>query len=346
MVAEHKEWKMLQDGDIEKFFKGKLSIPEFDDQVADSARRLQNQLTKPIGSLGKLEDLAIWMAGWQKKIKPTIRNPYCLIFAGNHGIAIKGVSAYPSEVTAQMVENFRCGGAAINQLCKLADINLSVIPVDLEKPTRDFSEQKAMDEKEVFSAIQLGFDSVPEKCDLLVLGEIGISNTSSATAISCVIFDKSAKAMTGFGTGLTKEQVSNKINIIESALKLHGKKFTDTISLLSCYGGRELSALAGAVISARIRSIPVLLDGFTCTVAASTLLFRNKRILDHCLISHLSTEPGHAKILDILNKEPILDLKLRLGEGSGAATASLILKAAIATHNGMATFTDAKVSKN
>ncbi len=337
---------MLRDGNIKKFFKGKIRVSKFDAKIAESARALQNQLTKPIGSLGKLEDLAIWMAGWQKKIRPTIQNPYCLIFAGNHGIAIKGVSAYPPEVTVQMVENFRRGGAAINQLCKLADIKLSVIPIDLDKPTRDFSEEKAMNENEVISAMQLGFDSVPQRCDLLVLGEMGISNTSSATAISCALFDESVTAMTGSGTGLTEEQVSNKINIINIALKLHGKKFTDTVDLLSCYGGRELSAIAGAIIAARDKSIPVLLDGFTCTVAASTLLLIDKRFLDHCLISHLSTEPGHAKILDILQKEPILDLKLRLGEASGAATAALILKAAVATHNGMATFADAKVSQN
>ena len=337
---------MLRGGEIKKFFNGKIAVPEFDAQIAESARDLQNQLTKPIGSLGKLEDLAIWMAGWQRKKRPTIQNPYCLIFAGNHGIAIKGVSAYPSEVTAQMVENFRCGGAAINQLCKLADIKLSVVPIELEKPTRDFSEQKAMDENEVLSAMQLGFDSVPQQCDLLVLGEMGISNTSSATAISCALFGESVTAMTGCGTGLTEPQVSNKINIIDIALKLHGKKFTDTVELLSCYGGRELSAIAGAVVAARVRSIPVLLDGFTCTAAASTLLLFDNRMLSHCLISHLSTEPGHAKIIDILKKEPILDLKLRLGEASGAATAALILKAAIATHNGMATFADAKVSQN
>ncbi len=336
---------MLKDGDIQNFFKGNLNIPEFDNLIASKARSLQNQLTKPIGSLGKLEDMAIWMAGWQKKLRPTIENPHCLIFAGNHGIALKGVSAYPPEVTSQMVDNFKSGGAAINQLCKLANIPLAVIPIDLENPTKDFSEQKAMDEKEVITAMQLGYDSVPPQCDLLVLGEMGISNTSSATAISCVIFDESINVMTGPGTGLSKEQVSSKINVIEGALKLHGNQFTSTMNVLSCYGGREISAIAGAVISARLKSIPILLDGFTCTAAASTLLLFHTSMLDHCLISHLSTEPGHAKILDNLQKEPILDLKLRLGEGSGAATAALILKAAVATHNGMVTFADAKVTQ-
>ena len=178
-----------------------------------------------------------------------------------------------------------------------------------------------------------------------ILGEMGISNTSSATAISCAIFDEDVEKMTGIGTGLNNNQVLKKIEIIKSAIRLHGKKFSDTISILSCYGGRELSAIVGSIISARLKSIPVLLDGFICTAAASTLILFHKLILDHCLISHLSSEPGHSKILNKLKKEPILDLKLRLGEGSGAAVATLILKAALATHNGMATFTDAKISR-
>jgi len=335
----------MKDNEIENFFEGKFEIPQFDSLTANMARKLQNQLTKPVGSLGKLEDLAIWMAGWQSKIKPKIDNAQCLIFAGNHGISRRGVSAYPPEVTFQMVENFKKGGAAINQLCNLADIKLKVIPLDLKTPTRDFSENLAMDKKEVISAMQIGFQSVPIDCDLLILGEMGISNTSSATAISCAIFDEDVEKMTGIGTGLNNNQVLKKIEIIKSAIKLHGKKFSDTISILSCYGGRELSAIVGSVISARLKSIPVLLDGFICTAAASTLILFHKLILDHCLISHLSSEPGHSKILNKLKKEPILDLKLRLGEGSGAAVATLILKAALATHNGMATFTDAKISR-
>ena len=330
--------------EIEKFFRGNIEIPSYDHLTANKAMHRQDELTKPIGSLGKLEEFAIWMAGWQKKLKPTMKNPYCLVFAGNHGISNRGVSAYPSEVTYQMVENFKKGGAAINQLCDLANIKLSVIPIDLDKPTRDFSEVKAMEKKEVFSAMQLGFDSVPSHCDLLVLGEMGISNTTSASAISCALFNEPVAHMTGIGTGLNKKQLSKKIEIIKSALKLHGKNFKDPISILSCYGGREIAAIAGSVISARLKSIPVLLDGFICTAAASSLILFDKMLLDHCRISHLSSEQGHAIVLRNLKMEPILDLNLRLGEGSGAAIASLILRAALATHNGMSTFTDAKVT--
>ncbi len=331
--------------EIERFFYGNVTIPQFDHITANKAIDLQKQLTKPVGSLGKLEEIAIWMAGWQKKIKPTIKNPYCLIFAGNHGISNKGVSAYPSEVTSQMVENFKKGGAAINQLCKLAKIKLMVIPIDLDKPTMDFSECKAMSEDEVLSFMQLGFDSIPSSCDLLVLGEMGISNTTSATSISCALFNEPVDLMTGIGTGIDKIQLANKIKIIDKALRLHGKKFKDPVSILSCYGGKEIAAIAGSVISARMKSIPVLLDGFITTAAASTLIRFKEDILDHCLVSHLSAEPGHVRILNNLKKEPILDLNLRLGEGSGAAIASLILKAALTTHNGMSTFDNAKVSK-
>ena len=330
---------------IVAFLEGKVDISRFDQSYAEKARDRQNELTKPRGSLGKLEEFAIWMAGWQRKVKPTMRNAKCLIFAGNHGIASKGVSAYPSEVTAQMVENFRFGGAAINQLCKLADIELSVIPIDLDKPTRDFSEEPAMDEEETLNAMQIGFESVPKGCDLLVLGEMGISNTTSATAISCALFDEPVDDWTGVGTGLNSKERLNKISVIKAAIELHGKKFDKVESILGSFGGREMAAIAGSVIAARVMGIPVMLDGFICTAAAATLTLFDEEILDHCLISHLSTEPGHSGILSHLGKEPILDLKLRLGEGSGAAVASLIMKSALVTHNGMSTFTEAGVSE-
>ena len=329
---------------IEDFFNGLIKIPKFDHLKASKAKELQNELLKPKGSLGKLEEYAIWMAGWQKKINPSIENAHCLIFAGNHGVARKGVSAFPSEVTEQMVENFKKGGAAINQLCELAGLKLNVIPLDLDEPTKDFSENFAMDKEEVISAMQTGFDSVPYNCDLLVLGEMGISNTTSASALSCALFNEKVENMTGIGTGLNNQQLENKMSVIKSALKLHGTKFTSTIKILSCFGGREISAIAGSIIAARLKSIPVLLDGFICTAAASTLTLYDENFLDHCLISHLSTEPGHLKILSYLKKDPILDLNLRLGEGSGAAIASLILKSAIVTHNGMSTFSDAHVT--
>ena len=336
---------MIDKNIITKFLDGEVQYKQFDNYYANLAKNRQNNLTKPIGSLGKLEKYAIWMAGWQKKEKPTINNFQCLVFAGNHGVARRKVSAYPSEVTEQMVKNFINGGAAINQLCNLSDIKLSVIPISLENPTKDFSEEKAMNPDETLSAMKLGYNSVPKKCDLLLLGEMGISNTTSATAIACALFKTSVKKWTGLGTGISEKNLKNKISVIQKGLKLHGKKFDSVIEILSCFGGREMAAIVGSVIAARVRGIPILLDGFVSTVSAATLTIFNKNILEHCLISHLSSEPGHKGIILKLKKEPILDLNMRLGEASGGAVASLIIKAAVVTHNKMATFSEAGVSK-
>ena len=269
----------------------------------------------------------------------------CIIFAGNHGMAKKNVSAYPSEVTKQMVTNFRNGGAAINQLCQLANISLSIIPIYLKKPTKDFSLEKAMSEDETYSAMEKGFNAVPSNCDLLVLGEMGIANTTAATAISCALFKGSVKKWTGYGSGVCKQKLKNKISVIETALKLHGKKFDNVCEILATFGGREMAAIAGSVIAARVFGIPVLLDGFISTAAAATLTLFKKNMLDHCLISHLSSEPGHKGIILKLKKEPIIDLNMRLGEGSGGAIAALIIRAALITHNQMATFSDAGISQ-
>ena len=330
---------------IKDFLNGKIALKKFDKRFAKLAEKHQNNLTKPKGSLGKLENYAIWMAGWQKKQKPKMDNFKCIIFAGNHGMAKKNVSAYPSEVTKQMVTNFRNGGAAINQLCQLANISLSIIPIYLKKPTKDFSLEKAMSEDETYSAMEKGFNAVPSNCDLLVLGEMGIANTTAATAISCALFKGSVKKWTGYGSGVCKQKLKNKISVIETALKLHGKKFDNVCEILATFGGREMAAIAGSVIAARVFGIPVLLDGFISTAAAATLTLFKKNMLDHCLISHLSSEPGHKGIILKLKKEPIIDLNMRLGEGSGGAIAALIIRAALITHNQMSTFSDAGISQ-
>ena len=336
---------MKENNIIKKFLNREIQFKSFDTYYSDLARDHQNNLTKPRGSLGKLEKYALWMAGWQKQKKPLMDNFKCLVFAANHGVANKDVSAYPSKVTEQMVKNFQNGGAAINQLCELASIKLSVVPIELEKPTKDFSEGKAMDDDETISAMQLGYNSVPEDCDLLILGEMGISNTTSATAISCALFNGPVKKWTGLGTGVSEQRLRNKISVIKAGLKLHGKKFDCVSKILAAFGGKEIAAIAGSVIAARVKGIPVLLDGFISTASAATLTLFKKNFLDHCLISHLSSEPGHQGILSYLNKDPILDLNMRLGEGSGAVVAALVIKAALVTHNKMATFSEAGISK-
>ena len=330
---------------ITDIFSNKSALVQASDTHRAAAEDRQSQLTKPAGSLGRLEEIAIHMASWQSAEKPEIANGYCLVFAGNHGITAQGVSLFPAEVTAQMVFNFEAGGAAINQLCRTADLTLHVTPLSLDTPTHDFSESKAMSRDEVIDAMQKGADAIPADCDYLCFGEMGIGNTSSAAAIGCALFGGNATDWTGAGTGLDDKGISHKAAVIEKALALHGTSFDDTIDLLAAYGGRELAAIAGGVLAARARSIPVMLDGYICTAAASALTASfGTDILDHCLVSHKSMEPGHIKMIDALGKSPLLDMNMRLGEASGAALATVVVRAALATHNGMATFAEAGVS--
>ena len=321
------------------------NLPNGSVATMESARERQAQLTKPPGSLGKLEDIAVWLAGWQGVAKPKINNGQCLIFAGNHGVVAKGVSPFPAEVTTQMVMNFEAGGAAINQLCREAGLFLTVTPLQLDVPTGDISEGMAMTPDEVIAAMNAGADALDDSCDYLVVGEMGIGNTTAAAALSMGRFGGDASRWVGPGTGLDDEGVAHKAKIVDQAFARHGRLNGDPVSLLAHYGGRELAAIAGAVLAARMRSIPVMLDGFISSAAASALTAGDRlSVLDHCKISHMSAEPGHLRLAVALRKQPIIDLGMRLGEGSGAATATLLVRAALATHNGMATFAEAGVS--
>ncbi len=319
-------------------------LPTADKFVAEKARARQTILTKPQGSLGQLEELAIWLASWQGRDRPTLDRATCVVFAGNHGVTAKGVSAFPPEVTAQMVANFEAGGAAINQLCRASGANLKVIALDLDNPTEDFSERPALSAEACGQALWAGMNAVPKEADILLLGEMGIGNSTSAAALSTACFGGRAIDWTGPGTGLNESQMSHKAQIIEQALKCHEGKLTSAFEILRRLGGRELAALVGAVLAARQRNIPVILDGFICTAAAAVLTVGCTTALDHCQVAHLSVEPGHKRLADILGKTPILDLGMRLGEASGAAVALLILRAAVDVHNGMATFDQAGVS--
>jgi nicotinate-nucleotide--dimethylbenzimidazole phosphoribosyltransferase len=320
------------------------SMPEADDAAASLARARQEQLTKPVGSLGRLEELAIWMASWQGQEKPQLENPACLVFAGNHGVAARGVSAYPPEVTFQMVMNFEAGGAAINQLTNLADATLKVTALDLDTPTQDFTQTAAMTEAECCAALQAGADAVPDNADMVLVGEMGIGNTTAAAAVCNAVFGGVATDWIGPGTGVDDKGMAIKKETVTTAIALHGENQTSAFECLRTVGGRELAAIAGAVVEARHRGIPVLLDGYISTAAASALTRDNPAALDHARISHVSMEPGHKRLAEKLNQRPVLDLDLRLGEASGAAIALLIVRAALATHNGMATFGEAGVS--
>ena len=323
------------------------ALPQPDGAARSVAAARQDQLTKPPGSLGRLEQLALWMAEWQKTNTPHLANGKCLVFAGNHGVVKQGISPFPQEVTQQMVWNFEAGGAAINQLCETAGLELSVTALDLGRPTIDFTTAPAMDPDEVVHAMNAGAAAIGEACDYLIVGEMGIGNTTAAAAICMARFGGDAGGWVGPGTGLDQAGVAHKAMIIQAAIDRHGEGLSDCVSLLAAYGGRELAAIAGAVLEARLRCIPVMLDGFISSAAAAALTAGNRLdVLDHCMISHLSSEPGHVRLASALRMQPLLDLRMRLGEASGAAVATLLVRAALATHNGMATFAEAGASKD
>jgi nicotinate-nucleotide--dimethylbenzimidazole phosphoribosyltransferase len=323
---------------------GTYSLPACNNTALAAAQQRQNQLTKPQGSLGRLEELALWMAGWQGTERPTLDAGNCLIFAGNHGITARGISAFPADVTAQMVANFTYGGAAINQLCDTAGLTLSVTPLMLDTPTADFSAGPAMSHDDVLVAFQAGMDAIPETCDYLVFGEMGIGNTTSAAALCAALFGGHGADWAGRGTGLDDAALAAKAAIIDEALIRHGRIFDSPQALLAAYGGRELAAIAGGVLAARARRIPVMLDGYICCAAAACLTLLDTAALEHCQISHLSAEQAHGRLSDALGKTPLLSLNMRLGEASGGAVATLLVRAALATHNGMASFAEAGVS--
>lgn len=317
-------------------------MKDFDTQAAAAARNRQAELTKPPGSLGRLEELAVFMAGWQGRARPRIDRAQALVFAGNHGVCAQGVNPFPVEVTAQMVENFRNGGAAINQLCRLAGADLQVIALDLDRPTADFTQGMAMETADLVASIQTGKNAVDPQADVILLGEMGIGNSTVAAALAAATFGGGAEDWVGPGTGADDDILARKIAAVEAGLKRH-KGAASAASILGSYGGREQAAICGAVIRARELGIPVILDGFICTAAAGVLVINDRNALDHCLIGHESAEPGHRRLIAVLGKTPVVGLDMRLGEGTGAAVALMVLRAALECHNGMATFAEAGI---
>jgi nicotinate-nucleotide--dimethylbenzimidazole phosphoribosyltransferase len=322
-----------------------LDLPRGDDAAASAAARRDAVLTKPPGSLGRLEAIVAWLARWQHRALPRLDRVEILVFAGNHGVAAQGVSAYPASVTAQMVANFALGGAAINQLASLAGAKLSAIPLSLDAATADFTREPAMDEAAFLAAVAAGHDAVPSGADLVCLGEMGIGNTTSAAAIAAALFGGGGERWAGRGTGVDDEGLARKRAAIDAALARHHALLGDHLQVAAALGGRELAAILGATLAARQRNIPVLLDGFVCTAAAAPLAKLNPDALAHAMASHVSAEAGHRALLEALGLVPLLDLHMRLGEASGAAVATLILRAALACHTGMATFAEAGVSE-
>ncbi|MDP5367782.1 MAG: nicotinate-nucleotide--dimethylbenzimidazole phosphoribosyltransferase [Paracoccaceae bacterium] len=320
-------------------------LPAPDAAAVQAAMARNGQLTKPPGALGRLEDLAIWMAGWQGTDRPHVDAPQVIVFAGNHGVTARGVSAFPAAVTEQMVLNFRAGGAAINQLARCFGARMDVHALSLDRPTADFTAAPAMTEAELLEAMRTGWDAVDPAADLLVTGEMGIGNTTSAAALAHAICGGAPADWVGRGTGVDDAGLALKAQVVAEGVALHPQARTDGVEALRCLGGRELAAMAGAILRARHLRIPVLLDGFICTAAAACLDAAQPGALDHCLAAHVSAESGHAPLLANLGKDALLSLGLRLGEGSGAALAIGVIKGAVACHSGMATFAEAGVSE-
>jgi nicotinate-nucleotide--dimethylbenzimidazole phosphoribosyltransferase len=334
---------MTQFTDLEALRAACLDLQAGNEDAAAAVRERQAILTKPPGSLGRLEDLAAWLAKWQGRPEPRLDRVDVLVFAGNHGVTRQGVSPYPASVTAQMVANFHGGGAAINQIADIAGAVLRVIPLEIERPTQDFTQAPAMDHAEFLHAVSTGFDAVAADSDLLCLGEMGIGNTTAAAAIAAALFGGGGSRWAGRGTGIDDAGLARKGRVIDAGLGRNAACLGDPLLVAMALGGRELAAILGATLAARLRGIPVLLDGFVCTAAAAPLVRLRPDALDHTVLAHLSAEAGHRALAEALGLNPLLDFGMRLGEASAATLAVPLLRAAVACHTGMATFAEAAV---
>ncbi|WP_130905261.1 nicotinate-nucleotide--dimethylbenzimidazole phosphoribosyltransferase [Pseudomonas sp. Sample_22] len=334
-----------------------------DTQVLELAQARQQQLTKPAGSLGQLESLAVQLAGLQGQVKPGLDQVWIAIFAGDHGVVAEGVSAYPQEVTGQMLHNFVNGGAAISVLARQLGASLEVVDLGTVTPslnlpnvrhlnigpgTANFVQGPAMTQAQGELALQAGRDSVLRAittgAQLFIGGEMGIGNTTAASALACALLDCPVMHLTGPGTGLNAEGVSHKAQVIERALTLHAAQRGDALLTLFNLGGFEVAALVGAYLACAQEGVAVLVDGFICSVAALVAVRLNPQCRPWLLFAHRGAEPGHRHVLETLNAEPLLDLGLRLGEGSGAALAVPLLRLACDLHGQMATFAEAAVA--
>ena len=319
-------------------------LPGPDEDALRAARTREPTLTKPPGALGRLESVAEWLSAWQGRHPPAADRARACVFVGNHGVAARGVSAFPVEVTAEMVANFAAGGAAINQLCRVFGVDLEVVSLELDRPTADFTLAPAMTEEEFVDAVRQGAEAGSGETDILCLGEMGIGNTTPSAALCLALHGGTPDDWVGPGTGVAGDALEHKKRVVADGVARHRGDDVDALETFRRLGGRELAAVAGAVLAARLNRIPVLLDGYVATAAAAALEAARAGALDHCLAAHVSAEPGHARLLERLGKRPLLALDMRLGEATGAVLAIGVVRAAAACHAGMATFAEARVS--
>ncbi|WP_342149181.1 nicotinate-nucleotide--dimethylbenzimidazole phosphoribosyltransferase [Methylorubrum sp. SB2] len=319
-------------------------MPGPDADAVAMVRARDATLTKPPGALGRLESLVEWLAAWQGKGKPSLDRPLVCVFAGSHGVAARGVSAFPAEVNRQMLDNFAAGGAAINQLCAAYGLGFRVFDLAVDLPTGDICEGPALDEKGCVATMAFGMEAVAAGTDGLAIGEMGIGNTTVAAAIYAALYGGDPAHWVGRGTGVDEGGLHRKAEAVRLALTTHAGHLDDPLQVLARLGGREIAAMAGAILAARLQRVPVVLDGYVATAAAAVLHALDASALDHCVAGHLSAEGAHAEVLERLGLTPLLSLGMRLGEASGAALAMGLLKGALACHRDMATFEQAGVS--
>ncbi|WP_298422568.1 nicotinate-nucleotide--dimethylbenzimidazole phosphoribosyltransferase [Rhodoblastus sp.] len=334
----------IPDADPFEAFRALLAqMPQGAAEAVAAVRARDAQLTKPPGALGRLEDIVEWLAAWQDRPEPTLDRPTVVVFAANHGVVAQGVSPYPASVTEQMLKNFSAGGAAVNQICAIHGAGLKVFELALNVPTKDITEAPAMEPRECAATLAYGMEAIAGGADLLALGEMGIGNTTVAAAIYHALYGGEAEDWVGRGTGVDDAGLKRKADAVRRAVALHKDFIDDPFELLRRLGGREIAAMVGAILAARMERTPVLLDGYVVCAAAAILHALDPSSLDHCLAGHVSAEGAHAQVLQKLGKKPLLDLGMRLGEGSGAALAIGLAKAALACHKDMATFASAGV---
>lgn len=339
-----------------------IDIPLLNKAAGEKATSYIATLTKPLGSLGRLEEIAISLAEMTGNLTLEITPPGIIVFAADHGVVKEGVSAYPQEVTLQMVANIVNGGAAINVFgrqigakFKVVDVGVAgdvtevqVIHKKIRQGTGSFLTELAMTREEAEKAVLIGYEEgiqiIESGIKCLIIGEVGIGNTTASSAVLASITGADPAAIVGFGTGISTEQHNRKVAVVRDAISLHQPKPTDAIDILSKVGGLEMAAMAGAMLAAAEKRVPILVDGFICTVSACLAKLMAPTVVDYMILSHQSVEPGHTTAVKHLQKEPLLQLNMRLGEGTGAAVAFPILQSAVNMINEMATFENSGVS--
>ncbi len=348
---------------MEVFRRATASVPSLSPEWQARAVARLNSLTKPVGSLGRLEEIAIRLVAIREQERPQCSSKAIFTLAADHGVTEEGVSAYPKVVTQQMVLNFLSGGAAINVLCRHCGIDVIVVDIGVDgefsglsgllkmkvaRGTRNMAREAAMSEAELESALRVGLDlarTAEEQGRVLIgTGDMGIGNTTAASAITAVLAGRSLAEVTGRGTGVDDSGLKRKIQVIERALGVNQPDRSDPLDVLRKVGGLEIAGLTGVVVGAAARRIPVVIDGFISTAAAAIACAMEPKVKSFIFAGHRSSEPGHSALLEFIGQRPLLDLEMRLGEGTGAALAMTIIEGAAKVLNEMATFSSAGVS--